>query len=98
MAKAWTHHACLIALTVGLSFLGWLESPATPPNSDIHDSTPFVLSSWHVEDGLPHETVNAILQSSSGFLWLGTENGLWPFARVGFLRLGLEDGLANLRR
>ena len=30
-------------------------------------------------DGLPHNTVNAIIQDSNGFLWFGTRNGLCKY-------------------
>ena len=30
-------------------------------------------------DGLPHNTVNAIVQDSNGFLWFGTRNGLCKY-------------------
>src|SRR6266446_6802020 len=34
---------------------------------------------WHTENGLPQNTVRAILQTSDGYLWIGTEEGLARF-------------------
>ena len=34
---------------------------------------------WHTENGLPQNTVRAILQTNDGYLWLGTEEGLARF-------------------
>ena len=34
---------------------------------------------WRTEDGLPQNTVPAILQSRDGYLWAGTELGLVRF-------------------
>jgi ligand-binding sensor domain-containing protein/signal transduction histidine kinase len=34
---------------------------------------------WHVQDGLPEETVQAIQQTPDGFLWIGTTGGLARF-------------------
>jgi ligand-binding sensor domain-containing protein/signal transduction histidine kinase len=34
---------------------------------------------WHTENGLPQNTVRAILQTQDGYLWLGTEEGLARF-------------------
>jgi len=34
------------------------------------------LEVWDTEDGLPHNSVTCVLQSSQGYLWLGTHNGL----------------------
>jgi diguanylate cyclase (GGDEF)-like protein len=39
---------------------------------------------WQVEDGLPQNTVNAIVQSRDGHLWLGTQRGLARFNGVDF--------------
>jgi ligand-binding sensor domain-containing protein len=30
---------------------------------------------WQMEDGLPQSYVNSIIQSRSGYLWLGTQGG-----------------------
>lgn len=34
---------------------------------------------WQTESGLPQNTVNAILQTSDGYLWFGTDGGLVRF-------------------
>lgn len=34
------------------------------------------IETWDTEDGLPHNSVTCVLQSSQGYLWLGTHNGL----------------------
>jgi len=41
---------------------------------------------WHVQDGLPEEPVQAIRQSSDGFLWIGTAGGLVRFDGYHFTR------------
>ena len=41
--------------------------------------TQFVHRSWDVSDGLPQNSVNAIVKTSDGFLWLGTQEGLVRF-------------------
>ncbi|HWG21782.1 MAG TPA: two-component regulator propeller domain-containing protein [Terracidiphilus sp.] len=40
--------------------------------------------SWVMENGLPQNTVQALAQTSDGFLWLGTEVGLVRFDGSGF--------------
>jgi len=39
---------------------------------------------WTMENGLPQNTVQALAQTSDGFLWLGTEAGLVRFDGVAF--------------
>jgi ligand-binding sensor domain-containing protein/signal transduction histidine kinase len=48
----------------------------------LEPSTPLanlVRQAWGMENGLPQNTVQALLQTSDGFLWLGTEVGLVRF-------------------
>jgi ligand-binding sensor domain-containing protein/signal transduction histidine kinase len=40
---------------------------------------------WHVQDGLPEETVQAIQQTPDGYLWIGTTGGLARFDGSRFL-------------
>jgi diguanylate cyclase (GGDEF)-like protein len=40
---------------------------------------------WSVDQGLPQNSVQAILQSRDGYLWLGTEEGLVRFDGVRFV-------------
>ena len=39
---------------------------------------------WQIEQGLPQNSVLAILQSRDGYLWLGTDEGLVRFDGVRF--------------
>lgn len=41
--------------------------------------SPFTVHSWSVEEGLPESAVISVIQSRSGYLWLGTLNGLARF-------------------
>lgn len=40
--------------------------------------------SWVMENGLPQNTVQALVQGKDGFIWLGTEAGLVRFDGLGF--------------
>jgi len=39
----------------------------------------YVIDHWQVKDGLPQNSVNAIVQTQDGYLWLGTYEGLVRF-------------------
>jgi len=60
----------VIALSAGSAYAG-----PNPPKSvvGIHQDV------WRTEDGLPQNTVPAIVQSRDGYLWAGTELGLVRF-------------------
>jgi ligand-binding sensor domain-containing protein/signal transduction histidine kinase len=42
---------------------------------------------WQVEDGLPHNIVQALTQTAEGYLWVGTREGLARFDGVNFTLL-----------
>lgn len=44
----------------------------------------YVHDSWQVEDGLPSNFIPAVMQSKTGYLWLGTWQGLVRFDGVRF--------------
>ena len=56
----------------------------------------WVVRSWKTEDGLPQNTVNAVLQTRDGFLWVGTSGGLARFDGARFRKFGLQDGLRSV--
>ena len=52
---------------------------------------------WGTEVGLPQNTVNAIVQTRDGYLWLGTQGGLARFDGVRFTVFGLTHGLPSVQ-
>ncbi|MEO8431279.1 MAG: two-component regulator propeller domain-containing protein [Acidobacteriota bacterium] len=68
---------------VGL--LLWLAaafSPALDPSQPIEQ---YGFDVWTSRQGLPQNSVNVILQTRNGYLWLGTEEGLVRFDGVRFM-------------
>jgi len=57
---------------------------------------PPIIRSWETQAGLPQNTVNAIVQDRSGYLWLGTHDGLARFDGMRFKIFGFEAGLPSL--
>ncbi|MFU8859725.1 MAG: ligand-binding sensor domain-containing protein [Cyclonatronaceae bacterium] len=59
---------------------GWAEE-IDEEEIDEHEKKPNQYSSvvWTVESGLPDNVINDILQTSDGFLWIATDNGLSRF-------------------
>src|SRR5215213_6594946 len=46
------------------------------------DVSQYAHSSWHIRDGFPKGEIAAIAQTPDGYLWLGTEFGLFRFDGV----------------
>lgn len=77
--------------------LGGLLVPGRAPGLDPERPlSQFVLDSWKNTDGLPNNTVNTILQTKDGYLWIGTHEGLVRFDGVAF-RVFDKDNTPALR-
>jgi ligand-binding sensor domain-containing protein/signal transduction histidine kinase len=48
---------------------------------------------WQVEEGLPHDVVQAITQTRDGYLWVGTREGLARFDGVQFTQIGFGPNI-----
>src|SRR5262245_60326035 len=57
------------------------------------------FSTWTTENGLPQNSVNAILQTRDGYLWLATFGGLVRYdgARFVVFRAGSTSGIESSR-
>ncbi|HUC84744.1 MAG TPA: two-component regulator propeller domain-containing protein [Candidatus Acidoferrales bacterium] len=72
-----------------LSSAGAAMAAPPPPQAPI-------IRSWGTEAGLPQNSVNAIVQSQDGYLWLATRDGLARFDGIRFKVFGLEQGLPSV--
>jgi ligand-binding sensor domain-containing protein len=68
LRKSW-----LFLLACGL----FLVSEPVPARAS--DLSPYHSRTWQTDDGLPKNTVQAVVQTRDGFLWVGTQNGLTRF-------------------
>src|SRR4051794_36462635 len=59
------------------------RAPAPPSTRDSRDGS-WVHESWTVKDGLPVNSINAILQDRTGYIWIATFDGLVRFDGVRF--------------
>ncbi len=70
-----------------LCFLGTRASDA----AENQVNPEFLQRSWQTEEGLPNPVVRKILQSKSGYLWMGTDEGLARFDGVRFTEFDRKD-------
>ena len=54
---------------------------ALDPNRSLNE---FGHQAWLTENGLPQNTVQAIIQTQDGYLWIGTQEGLARFDGLNF--------------
>ncbi len=64
-------------------FSGWV----IPQSLNFHN--------YSTDDGLPQNSVFAIVQDSAGFIWFGTEAGVAKFDGVNFKKYDMSDGLVG---
>ena len=71
------------SLVLGLLCVTGLVQPAAAldPAKAI---TQYVHTVWRTDDGLPQNSVTAILETTDGYLWVGTQSGLARFDGVRF--------------
>jgi ligand-binding sensor domain-containing protein/signal transduction histidine kinase len=53
---------------------------------------PFTFRSWQQEQGLPENYVRTLAQTSDGYIWVGTGEGVSRFDGVNFFSLGPQEG------
>jgi len=56
----------------------------------------YFFENYNVKQGLGHTKVKSIIQTSDGFIWIGTQSGLSKFDGERFTNFNVEDGIAPL--
>ena len=51
-------------------------------SANIYDH--YLVKTWTTENGLPQNTINAIVKSPVGYIWIGTDAGLTRFDGMNF--------------
>ena len=70
---------------------------ALAPTNAPSASREWLTRVWQTSEGLPQNTVNALVQTRDGYLWIGTSGGLARFDGVRFRNFGLADGLGSVQ-
>ncbi len=74
----------LFAAIFSFAANAWALDPARPAGQYLRDQ-------WTVEKGFPGGAVNALAQTKDGYLWVGTETGLFRFDGIQFGRIREQD-------
>ena len=79
LARCWAALGVILVLMVH----PWMARAADLP-SPKDSLTQFKIDTWQTEQGLPLNTVQSLLQTRDGYLWVGTGGGLSRFDGVRF--------------
>jgi ligand-binding sensor domain-containing protein/signal transduction histidine kinase len=98
MARSSQWPVCFCAGSLFLIFFGGQSANGQPFafTNQPNPAAQLVFRSWGTDSGLPHNTVNAIVQTRDGYLWIGTRDGLARFDGVAFTVFGLHEGLQSV--
>jgi ligand-binding sensor domain-containing protein/signal transduction histidine kinase len=77
-----------LALTQALSTIA---EPTGASGTLANKPSAYVITAWHIQDGLPSDRVRAVLQTRDGYVWVATFNGLARFDGVHFQRFSDAD-------
>jgi signal transduction histidine kinase/sugar lactone lactonase YvrE len=82
-----------VCTTVLLVWAGWLAFACIAQATDSRDRdiAQFYHTAWTVREGAPGQ-VTALAQTADGYLWLGTQTGLYRFDGVHFERYRPREG------
>ncbi|MGO9337987.1 MAG: two-component regulator propeller domain-containing protein [Terracidiphilus sp.] len=70
---------CFTRVLLLASAVPWLAGLLIVPVHAQSQTPQYVTTIWHTEQGLPQNSVNAMLQDRRGYLWVGTFGGLARF-------------------
>ena len=98
------HRRIVICLFIFLMSTAWLSTARAaaekPPRAAAKSSvgspigsispTDYIRTDFTVENGLPNNVVNAIVETQNGLLWVGTDSGLASFDGRDFTPISLE--------
>ena len=79
----------LVALGTLYVLLWCIDAPALNPSLDVSQ---YAHTAWTYRNGFMQGAVNAIAQTSDGYLWLGTQSGVVRFDGVRAVPLPLRPG------
>jgi diguanylate cyclase (GGDEF)-like protein len=73
------------------------DSPAAPHSLPLPDHARYAIQHLGEAMGLATATTTSLVQDQQGFLWMGTQNGLYRFDGVKAVRFGQKEGVLNDR-
>ena len=82
------HRLNYLRVATALLLLAATRTPALDPDRKLNQ---FGHQVWLTENGLPQNTVQSIIQTTDGYLWVGTQDGLARFDGLNFTVFDKEN-------
>ncbi len=86
----------LVILAVSFSMLLPATAQEHPRITPPETENDYLVNFWRTTQGLPHNTVNALLQTRDGYVWVGTGSGVARFDGLVFTPIGQDMGLRDV--
>src|SRR5882724_6157139 len=83
-------------MAIATSFSDFVDASGSGAGAG-RGSWPLTFRSWQREQGLPQNSVRALAQTSDGYLWIGSDDGITRFDGVRFVSFGMREGLRSGR-
>jgi hypothetical protein len=84
-------------LAIATSFSDFVDASSARPSEatpgPVGGARAVSFQSWRKEQGLPQGPVRAVAQTSDGYLWVGSDEGVARFDGLRFVALGIQEGL-----
>jgi PAS domain S-box-containing protein len=77
-------HALIRGRWLALLLVALFTGPAAFALNPAEKPSDYIVTRWDAEEGLPHNSVRQVFQTSDGFLWVGTMQGLARFDGLTF--------------
>src|SRR5258708_40116827 len=74
---------------LSLFLLACVPSKALDPDTRVSQ---YAHTAWLVQDGYFNGAPRAITQTTDGYIWIGTQSGLWRFVRFVRFSLSISSG------
>ena len=100
-ADGWISKArCIFSIALLLAcFPSEVRAQSVANSIPITPSAEFAIETWRSDNGLPQNSITAVLQTRRGYIWAGTYNGVVQFDGLRFIVFDSSntEGLANSR-
>lgn len=79
----------LIAAVISAAFLPFAENPVSA------EEAPYVVKVYNEQNGLPTGEANTVLQTSDGYIWIGSYGGLIRYDGTNFRNYSVEGAITS---